>query len=109
MPIVVLLVAFVVILPTPAHADFNDDFAACRRTILQIGSDPRSPAEQYCLGLSHAFALNHKKDRAQAAKWFRKAAEQNHAAALLRARDLAQARNPTPDEKPRLCRPLRAA
>lgn len=63
------------------HADLNDDFAACRRTILQIGSDPRSPADQYCLGLSHAFALNHKKDRAQAAKWFRKAADQNHPAA----------------------------
>ena len=81
MPIVVLLVAFVVILPTPVHADLNSDFAACRRTILQIGSDSRSPADQYCLGLSHAFALNHKKDRAEAAKWFRKAAEQNHAAA----------------------------
>ena len=81
MPIVVLLVAFVVMLPIPAHADLNEDFAVCRRTILQIGSDPRSPADQYCLGLSHAFALNHKKDRVQAVKWFRKAADQNHPAA----------------------------
>lgn len=81
MPMIVLLVAFVVMLPIPVHADLNEDFAVCRRTILQIGSDPRSPADQYCLGLSHAFALNHKKDRTQAATWFRKAADQNHAAA----------------------------
>ncbi len=78
MPMIVLLVAFVVLLPVPAQADLNDDFAACRRAILQIGSDPRSPADQYCLGLSYAFALNHKKDRSKAATWFRKAAEQNH-------------------------------
>jgi TPR repeat protein len=78
---IVLLVAFVVMLPIPVHADLNEDFAVCRRTIIQIGSNPRSPADQYCLGLSHAFALNHKKDRTEAAKWFRKAAEQNHAAA----------------------------
>ena len=75
-----LTVALVMFSPF-AHADLNDDFAACRRAILRIGSDSRSPADQYCLGLSHAFALNHKKDRAQAATWFRKAAEQNHAAA----------------------------
>ncbi|MBX3348335.1 MAG: SEL1-like repeat protein [Nitrospira sp.] len=81
MPMIALLVVFVVMLPTLVHADLNEDFAACRRTILQIGSNPRSPAEQYCLGLSHAFALNHKKDRAEAAEWFRKAADQNHAAA----------------------------
>lgn len=94
MPIVVLLVAFVVILPTPAHADLNDDFAACRRTIIQIGSNPRSPADQYCLGLSHAFALNHKKDRAEAA-------DQNNSDGLLVRASKTQAtsfhtlRNPT--------------
>lgn len=81
MPLVLLFTAFIMLLPAVVQADLNEDFAACRSTILQIGSDPRSPAEQYCLGLSHAFALNHKKDRAEAAKWFRKAAEQNHAAA----------------------------
>jgi TPR repeat protein len=81
MPFIALLALLVVMLPGLTHADLNEDFAVCRRQILQIGSDPRSPADQYCLGLSHAFALNHKKDRAQAATWFRKAADQNHAAA----------------------------
>jgi hypothetical protein len=94
MPIVVLLVAFVVMLPIPAHADLNDDFAACRRNILQIGSNPSSPADQYCLGLSHAFALNHKKDRAEAA-------DQNNSDGLLVRASKTQAtsfhtlRNPT--------------
>lgn len=81
MPMIVVLVALVMILPTAVQADLNEDFAVCRRTLLPIGSDPRSSTEQYCLGLSHAFALNHKKDRAEAVKWFRKAADQNHAAA----------------------------
>ncbi len=81
MPIVALLATLLLLLPAVTQADLNEDFAACRRTILQIGSNPRSPADQYCLGLSHAFALNHKKDRAQAATWFRKAADQNHASA----------------------------
>ena len=81
MLIFMLLVVLVVMLSPAVQADLNEDFAVCRRSILQIGSDPRSPGDQYCLGLSHAFALNHKKDRAEAAKWFRKAADQNHAAA----------------------------
>lgn len=81
MLVALLLTAIIMVLPAVVHADLNEDFASCRRIILQIGSDPKSPAEQYCLGLSHAFALNHKKDRAEAAKWFRKAADQNHAAA----------------------------
>lgn len=80
MPMIILLVAFVVMLPTLVHADLNEDFAVCRRTIIQIGSDPRSPADQYCLGLSHTFA-NHKGGRAWPANWFRKAADQNHAPA----------------------------
>lgn len=81
MPVALLFAAFIVMIPALAHADLNEDFAVCRQTILRIGSDPRSPADQYCLGLSHAFTLNHKKDRAEAAKWFRKAADQNHPAA----------------------------
>ena len=81
MPIIALLALLVMLLPASAYADLNQDFAACRRQILQIRSDPTSPGDQYCLGLSHAFALNHPKDRAKAAIWFRKAAEQNHAAA----------------------------
>ncbi|CUS34678.1 SEL1-like repeat protein [Candidatus Nitrospira nitrificans] len=80
MPLIVLLIALTVF-PVSVHADLNEDFAVCRRIIFQIGSDPKPPAEQYCLGLSHAFALNHKKNRTEAAKWFRKAAEQNHGAA----------------------------
>lgn len=63
MPMLLLRVAFVFMLPTLVHADLNEDFAVCPRTILQIGSDPRSPADQYCLGLSDAF-VNHKWDRA---------------------------------------------
>jgi TPR repeat protein len=62
----------------PAHAGLDADFPACRRQILNIGSDPKGAVDQYCLGLSHAFALNHPKNQAEGAKWFRKAAEQGH-------------------------------
>jgi uncharacterized protein len=81
MHLIALLAVWFTLIPALSLADLNDDFAVCRRNILRIGSNPSSPADQYCLGLSHAFALNHKKDRTQAATWFRKAAEQNHAAA----------------------------
>src|SRR5690242_18060659 len=67
--------------PGLAHADLQSDFAACRQRVLQIGSNPSSPDDQYCLGLDYAFALNHPKDRAKAAVWLRKAAEQNQAGA----------------------------
>ncbi|BCA53790.1 HcpA family protein [Nitrospira sp. KM1] len=76
-----LCTAILAMIPCAVYADLNGDFAACRRNILQIGSDPKSPAEQYCLGLSYAFALNHPKNRSTAASWFRKAAEQNYAPA----------------------------
>lgn len=76
-----LICASLILFPALAAADLNADFAACRRKIIQIGSDPKAPADQYCLGLSHAFALNHKKNQAEGAKWFRKAADQNHPAA----------------------------
>jgi hypothetical protein len=62
MRIVGLLVVLLVFVPTVAQADLNEDFAVCRRIILQIGSDPKSLAEQYYLGLSYAFVLNHKRD-----------------------------------------------
>ncbi len=81
MRILTLLVTSILILTAVADADLNADFAACRRRILQIGPDPKSPPDQYCLGLSHAFALNHRKNQAEAARWFRKAADQNHPAA----------------------------
>jgi len=81
MRILVLVGAMLLLLSTLAAADLDADFAACRRKIVQIGSDPKSPADQYCLGLSHAFALNHPKNQAEATKWFRKAADQNHPAA----------------------------
>lgn len=68
-----------ILVPCLAWADLNTDFATCRQQILLISSDPRSPREQYCLGLSYAFALNHKKNQAEAAKWYRKSAEQGDA------------------------------
>jgi hypothetical protein len=61
-----------------AQAGLDADFPTCRRQILNIGSDPKGAADQYCLGLSHAFALNHPKNQAEAVKWLRKAAEQGH-------------------------------
>ena len=81
MRILTIVCASLVLLPTLAAAGLDADFADCRRTILQIGSDPKSASDQYCLGLSYAFALNHKKNQAEAAKWFRKAADQGHAGA----------------------------
>ena len=81
MRILALACASLILVPALAEADLEADFKTCRRQILLIGSDPKSPQEQYCLGLSHAFALNHKKNQAEAAKWFRKAADQNHAGA----------------------------
>ena len=81
MRFVALACVSLILFPAFASANLDADFAACRRKIIQIGSDPKSPADQYCLGLSHAFALNHKKNQAEAAKWFRKAAEKNYAPA----------------------------
>jgi TPR repeat protein len=81
MRIVALLAMLLVMLPSTAYPDLNADFATCRRQILQISSAPTAPGEQYCLGLSYAFAVNHPKDWAKAAMWFRKAAERNHAGA----------------------------
>ena len=81
MYLIALLAVFSVILPALAYADLNEDFAACRRIVIRLGDDAKAPADQYCLGLSYGFALNHKRDWGQAAKWFRKAAEQNHAPA----------------------------
>ncbi len=81
MPLLALLLAALFVVPLPASADLNEDFAACRRIIIRLGDDAKAPGGQYCLGLSHAFALNHRRDWAKAAQWFRKAADQNHAAA----------------------------
>ncbi len=69
------------LLPSLVHADANDDLAACRRIIVRLGDDSRAPADQYCMGLSYAYGLNHKKDFAKAVTWFRKASEQNSAPA----------------------------
>jgi TPR repeat protein len=81
MQIVGFIALALVLMPALAYADVNDDLALCRRTIIGIGSDAKAAADQYCLGLSYAFGLNHKRDLAQAATWFRNAAERNHAPA----------------------------
>ncbi|WHZ24715.1 MAG: hypothetical protein OJF47_003827 [Nitrospira sp.] len=81
MQIVVWLVLWCVILPAVAYADANDDLVACRRIIVRLGDDSKAPADQNCMGLSYAYGLNHKKDLAKAAMWFRRAAEQNYAPA----------------------------
>lgn len=81
MRVAALACVSLLLFPTFAAADLDADFKTCRRQILQIGSDPKSAKDQYCLGLSYAFALNHKKDQAEAAKWFRKAADQGHGGA----------------------------
>lgn len=75
-------VVFVLLLmPAFAYPDANDDVAACRRIIVRLGDDSKAPADQNCMGLSYAYGLNHKKDFAKAAMWFRKAADQNYAPA----------------------------
>jgi TPR repeat protein len=76
-----LLAVWLVLLPILAYADANDELAACRRIIVQLGDDSKAPADQHCLGLSYAYGLNHKKDLGKAAMWFRKAVEQNYASA----------------------------
>lgn len=81
MHIVVLIAIWVAAFPALVFADANDELAACRRIIVQLGDDSKAPADQYCMGLSYAYGLNHKKDFAKAASWFRKAAEQNYAPA----------------------------
>jgi TPR repeat protein len=81
MQIVGFIALTLVLMPAFAYADVNDDLAWCRRSVIRIGSDAKAPEDQYCLGLSYAFGLNHKRDLAQAATWFRKSAEQNHAPA----------------------------
>ncbi|MBA5865443.1 MAG: hypothetical protein GDA67_01970 [Nitrospira sp. CR1.3] len=79
MALLALLIVF--FFPALAYADANDELAACRRNIVRLGDDSKAPADQNCMGLSYAYGLNHKKDLAKAATWFRKAAEQNYAPA----------------------------
>jgi TPR repeat protein len=67
--------------PALVFADANDELAACRQIIVGLGDDSKAPADQYCMGLSYAYGLNHKKDLGKAAMWFHKAAEQNYAPA----------------------------
>lgn len=81
MHIVMLIAIWVAAFPALAYADANDELAACRRLIVRLGDDSKAPADQNCMGLSYAYGLNHKKDLAKAAMWFRKAAEQNYAPA----------------------------
>lgn len=81
MHLIALLTCFLILLPALAHADANDDLAACRRIVIRIGDDAKAPADQNCMGLSYAYGLNHKKNLAKAATWFRKAAEQKYAPA----------------------------
>lgn len=81
MPINALLDAWLMVISTLASAGLKDDLVAGPRTILNIGSDPTSLADQYCLGRSYSFALNHRRDLSQAANWFREAAGLNHAPA----------------------------
>jgi TPR repeat protein len=64
-----------------ARADLDADVKRCRSDIVPIGEDPRSPYEQYCLGLSYQFALNRNRDSAKALTWLRRAAAQNLAPA----------------------------
>lgn len=65
----------------PARADLEANVNRCRADIVRIGEDPRSPYEQYCLGLSYQFALNRKRDSARAVTWLQRAAAQNFAPA----------------------------
>ncbi len=81
MHIVVVIASWIVMFPALAYADANDELAACRRNIIRLGDDSKAPADQNCMGLSYAHGLNHKKDLAKAAMWFRRAAEQNYAPA----------------------------
>lgn len=81
MHIVVLIAIWIAAFPALVFADANDDLAACRRIIVRLGDDSKTPADQHCMGLSYAYGLNHKKDLAKAAMWFRKAAEQIYAPA----------------------------
>ncbi len=75
---ITLAAASLFIFPVVGHADLDSDFKTCRRQIVNIGSDPELPQDQYCLGLSYQFALNHKKNSREAVHWFTKAAEQQH-------------------------------
>jgi uncharacterized protein len=81
MQIAGLVVLALLLMPAVAYADANDDLAACRRIIVRLGDDSKAPADQYCMGLSYTYGLNHKKDFSNAVTWFRKASEQNYAPA----------------------------
>jgi uncharacterized protein len=64
-----------------ARADLDANVKRCRSDIVRIGEDPKSPYEQYCLGLSYQFALNRNRDSTKALNWLRRAAAQNFAPA----------------------------
>jgi TPR repeat protein len=71
----------VALLPATATADIAADFNRCRATVVQIGDNPRTADEAYCLGLSYQFAINRQRDSVRAREWLRRAADQKHAAA----------------------------
>ncbi len=63
------------------RANVEADLVRCRNDIVRIGDYPRTPAEAYCLGLSHQFAINRRRDPAQAIEWLRRSAGQGYAPA----------------------------
>jgi hypothetical protein len=64
-----------------ALADVEADLGRCRADIVRIGENPRTPAETYCVGLSHQFAINRRRDSARAIEWLRRSAGQGYAPA----------------------------
>ncbi len=76
-----LLIASASSWSSPARADLRADIPRCRNDILRLNENARGAWETYCVGLSHAFALNHKRDYAAAMTWFRKSAAQSYAPA----------------------------
>jgi len=67
-----------------AYAGLVDDWLACKQDVLPRlhGQSPSDAPAQYCMGLGYMTGqLNGQRDRAAAAQWFARAAEQGHAGA----------------------------
>ncbi|MEP7043134.1 MAG: SEL1-like repeat protein [Dokdonella sp.] len=70
--------------PGETHAGLVDDWLVCKQDVLPRlhGQSPSDAAAQYCMGLGYMTGqLTGQRDRAAAAQWFARAAEQGNAGA----------------------------
>ena len=69
------------IMDTPPHRGSGTPSPELEWTALQLSADRGDVEAQFCLGVYYSSTLGEAFDFAEAARWYRKAAEQDHALA----------------------------